>query len=52
MEMEDQEGEALLNQEEEQPLDYMEPLVCGKGDIFANSLLSTSQLVVVVNNST
>ena len=49
--MEDQ-GEALLDQEEEQPVDSMEPLVCGEGDIVTDSLLSTSQLVVVVNNST
>ena len=52
MEMEDQEGEVLLDQEEEQPADYMEPLVCGEGDIYTNSLLSTSQLVVVVKIST
>ena len=52
MEMEDQEGEALLDQEEEQPVDSMEPLACWEGDIFANSLLSDSQLVEVVNNPT
>ena len=50
--MEDQEGEVLLDQKEEQLADYIEQLVCGKGDIYANSLFSTSQLVVVVNNST
>ena len=52
MEIEDQEGEALLNQEEEQLVDSMELLVCREGDIFANSLLSDSQLVVVVKNPT
>ena len=46
MEIEDQEGEALLNQEEEQPVDSMEPLVCGEG------LFSDSQLVEMVNNLT
>ena len=51
MKIEDQEGEALLNKEEEQPVDSMELLVCGEGDIFTNSLLSTSQLVVRVNNT-
>ena len=52
MKMEDQEGEALLDQEEEQPVDSMEPLVCGEGDIFIDSLLSDYQLVVAVNNPT
>ena len=50
--MEDQEGEVLLDQEEEQLVDYMEWLVCGEGNIFADSLLSAFQLVAVVNNST
>ena len=31
MEIEDQEGEALLDQEEEQPVDSMEMLVCRGG---------------------
>ena len=31
LEMEDQEGEVLLDQEEEQLVDYMEWLVCGEG---------------------
>ena len=50
MEMEDQEGVALLDQEEEQTEDYIEPLVCGEGDIFADSLFSDSQLVEAINN--
>ena len=40
------------DQQEEQPADYMKLLVCGEGNIYTNFLLSTSQLVVVVNNST
>ena len=47
MELEDQEGVELLDQEEEQPADSMEPLVCGEVDLF-----SDSQLVAAVNNPT
>ena len=51
MEMEDQ-GEVLLDLEEEQPVDSMELLVFGEGEIFDDILLSTSQLVAVINNPT
>ena len=53
MEVEDHEGDVLLDQEEEQPGDSMEPLVCAEEGIFSDfSLLSSSQMVVVVNDST
>ena len=42
----------MLEQEEEQPADYMELLVWGEVGIYTNPLLSSFQLVVVVNNST
>ena len=51
MELEDQ-GEALLDQEEEQPAESTELLVCEEANLSSNSLLSNSLLVAVVNNPT
>ena len=39
MEVEDYKGEVLLDQEEEQPGDSLEPLVYGEADLFSDSLL-------------
>ena len=47
MEMEDQGVMELSDQEEEQPADSMEPLVCREGDLFSNS-----QVMELVNNPT